>query len=439
MSGTGTIGPLVRTVTTGTMPAMSPRPTTACCVALLALVAAVSACAAPATTPEPTAPPSVEASATQGGSASPALTSSIDHEPSTPPELLPPDRRAWFGMNLDWGNDTVAAIDERLGVTPAAWVQFVAFPLGDGDRANLAGFFEQVGAVGGIGLITLEPHGGLETVTADAASALAATLDDAWRVHGVRTLVRFAHEMNGSWYPWGQRPAEYVDAFRVVAEAVHDGSPASAMVWAPNDGAGYPFLGGRHAAAPGSAEAAALDTDGDGQLTGADDPYAPYYPGDDAVDWVGMSVYFWGLAYPWGENEIPPEGRFAAQITGRPTGAHDDERTLPDFYATWSEARDKPMAIIETAALYDPAGGGPPADEVKGTWFRQVFSDETRRAFPRLGLISWFEWAKQEAEVDAWIDWRLTADPALARELLDSVPDGWLEFAPDRPGADGGG
>ena len=37
-------------------------------------------------------------------------------------------------------------------------------------------------------------------------------------------------------------------------------------------------------------------------LNMADDPYGPYYPGDDAVDWVGMSLYHWGSSYPWGAN-----------------------------------------------------------------------------------------------------------------------------------------
>ena len=44
------------------------------------------------------------------------------------------------------------------------------------------------------------------------------------------------------------------------------------MMWAPDYGGGPPFPGGRHGALPGSAEAAAPDTDGDGALTAADDP-----------------------------------------------------------------------------------------------------------------------------------------------------------------------
>ena len=221
--------------------------------------------------------------------------------------------------------------------------------------------------------------------------------------------------MNGSWYPWGQQPEAYVAAFRLVADAVHAGAPASAMVWAPNDGAGYPFTGGAFGAAAGSPDAAALDTDGDGTLGRTDDPYAPYWPGDDAVDWVGTSSYFWGAAYPWGENEIAPEGRFAAQLTGQPTGAHDDEVAVPDFYAIYAEGHDKPMAITETAALYDPSGSGPDEADVKSAWFTQVFSEATRTSFPRIGLVSWFEWRKEEPEVGTVIDWRLGADPALGR------------------------
>ena len=337
-------------------------------------------------------------------------------------------------MNLDWANQTVAEVGESLGVTPAVWVQFVPFPLDTAARTNLAGFFEQVGAVGAYGLITLEPREGLAAVTPEAAAELATLLEAAWTDHGVATFVRFAHEMNGSWYPWAQQPEAYVEAFRVVADAVHE-TTASATVWAPNDGAGYPFAGGAFEAAPGSPERAALDTNGDGDLTPADDPYAPYWPGDDAVDWVGMSLYFWGLQYPWGENELAPAGRFVAQLTGQPTGAHPDEVAVPDFYATYAEGHDKPMAIIETAALYDPAGDGPDAAAVKSAWFEQVFSDETRGRFSRIGMINWFEWQKPEPEVDREIDWRLAGDSALGRSLLGAAPEGWLAFAPTESAA----
>ena len=182
-------------------------------------------------------------------------------------------------------------------------------------------------------------------------------------------------------------------------------------------------MDGPYGAGPGSSEAAALDTNGDGALSAADDPYAPYWPGDDAVDWVGMSLYFWGLEYPWGENEVAPEGRFADLLTG----ALQDG--LPNFAATYADAKGKPLAIIETAALYDPAAGGPGEEELKRAWFEQVLGQATRDAFPSLAMVNWFEWRKEEREVGSEIDWRLTADSELARDLLASVPDGWLRFA----------
>lgn len=345
------------------------------------------------------------------------------------PELVPDAGTAWFGMNLDWANDSIAEVSERLGATPSVWVQFVAFPLDDGGRGNLDAFVERVAAVDGIGLITLEPKDGLESVTAATAEELARLLDGYWRVGGTPTIVRFAHEMNGSWYPWGQQPTAYVDAFRTVATAVHTLAPASAMAWAPNEGSGYPFRGGAF-----SSQDASLDTDGDGDITNADDPYAPYWPGDDAVDWVGMSVYHWGLTYPWGENEMPAAGTFRALLTGGVSGAHEGQVPIPDFYATYAEGHGKPMGVFETAALFNPSAGGPGEAEMKAAWWRQVTDPAIRDDFPRLAMLNWFEWRKDEAEVGGIVDWRLTSDPAFARELLAGAPDGWLRFG----GLDGG-
>ena len=326
-------------------------------------------------------------------------------------------------MNLDWAHDSVAQVSERLGATPSVWVQFVAFPLDPTQRANLDAFVEQVAAAHGIALLTLEPHDGLDAVTAEAAADLATVLDGYWEDAGVPTIVRFAHEMNGSWYPWAQQPEAYVAAFRTVADAIHAGAPASAMAWAPNEGSGYPFTGGQFAS-----EDAALDTNRDGSVTNADDPYAPYWPGDDAVDWVGMSLYHWGLAYPWGENELPADGTFRALLTGGNTGAHEGQVQIPDFYATYAEGHDKPMGVFETAALYNPAAEGPSEAELKSAWWAQVTDDALRADFPRLAMINWFEWRKDEPEVGGVIDWRLSADADLARTLLSQAPDGWLRF-----------
>ena len=129
------------------------------------------------------------------------------------------------------------------------------------------------------------------------------------------------------------------------------------MLWAPNPAAGYSFRGG-DTGATGRADFAALDTNGDGRSTRSDDPYAPYYPGDAAVDWVGMSVYHWGTQHPWGENEICPRGQVHRPHHREVTGLNGDERGVPDFYRVYVEGHGKPMSVTETAAFSRPAGGG---------------------------------------------------------------------------------
>ena len=47
-----------------------------------------------------------------------------------------------------------------------------------------------------------------------------------------------------------------------------------------------------------------------------DDPYSPYYPGDEYVDWVGASIYSYGSVFPWSDNIIAPPGKFDAILNG---------------------------------------------------------------------------------------------------------------------------
>ena len=343
---------------------------------------------------------------------------------------LEPDTGAYFGVNLDWGQDSATAFNQRLGIPAAVYVNFFRFPFSSAELNNLNGFIEEVAQQPGIALITLEPHDGLNTVTPTVADDLAKLLAT-YNQSGVPILVRFAHEMNGSWYSWSQSPTEYVAAFRTLAEAIHSQAHLTAMLWAPNYGGGYPFAGGRYQALPDSSDFQLLDTNRDGRLDMLDDMYAPYYPGDDVVDWVGMSLYHWGSQYPWGENEVPEKGSFVARITGTYAGLEGDQRGVPNFYQVYVEQHHKPMAITETAALYNPAVGGDSEQLIKQTWWRQVFSTEVARDFPRIKMINWFEWRKFESEVGGVIDWTVTFNPELAQAFLNDLPRSHLIFAAD--------
>lgn len=360
------------------------------------------------------------------GTASAQSTPSAALCPADAGAALAPESGTLFGVNLDWANQSLAGYAADLGRKPAVAVSFTDFPYDGADRENLQAAVEQIRGDGQSLLLTLEPRDGLKSVTDDAVENLAADLKD-FNDAGVPVIVRFAHEMNGSWYAWSQQPTAYIKAFRKVADAVHEEAPGSSMMWAPNYGGGYPFTGGKHAARTGTADFRLLDTDGDGVLTMADDPYAPYYPGDAAVDWVGMSLYHWGSAHPWGENEIPEPGKFADQLTGTYDGLGGDDTAVPDFYADYAKERGKPLAIPETAALYVEDGGGASEAAIKQAWWEQLFAAETARDFPQLRMLNWFEWHKHETEIGGDVDWRAAGDPGIRTAFRDALPS-WLRF-----------
>ncbi len=106
------------------------------------------------------------------------------------------------GVNLDFDRKTLAQYASDLGHRPAVTVTFTDLPYTEAQRADLVRAVEQVRADGQILLLTLEPFGGLETVTEQVARQVAADLAE-FNAAGVPVIVRLAHEMNGSWYPWG--------------------------------------------------------------------------------------------------------------------------------------------------------------------------------------------------------------------------------------------
>ncbi|MDQ3617317.1 MAG: hypothetical protein M3374_01085 [Pseudomonadota bacterium] len=343
--------------------------------------------------------------------------------------LLVPASGVWFGVSLDLAKDSPVRYSERLGRHPAVYVSFSPVPIDSVMGGMLDQKVEMLVQSGGMLLLTLEPRAGLDSITPAVAESVAARLAQ-YNSRGVMVLLRFAHEMNGSWYVWSQQPARYIAAFRRVADAVHRLAPGTAMLWAPNYGGGYPFRDGKFQARPGSADMQALDTDDDGELTANDDPYAPYYPGDDAVDWSGMSLYHWGAAYPWGSNDLPEPEKFARMLEGGYHGSVGDERHLPNFYRDYGERRNKPVGVFETAAFYAPASGGADEMALKSSWWRQVYAPAIIERFPHLKMINWFEWDKHEVEVAARVDWGVTVDTQLRAAYREALPD-WLRFAED--------
>jgi hypothetical protein len=347
-----------------------------------------------------------------------------------------PRRGAYLGVALDFSSlpgsgskvgpmaDAMGAWESETWRRQALFMQFVQFPHEDGTfpkwDADPWGwippqeFCTATDALKASPLITLEPmkpelfrdwHAGTPAYDATEAFARAA---GQW---GKPMFIRFAHEMNGSWYPW----AEWIDknrnmkrdpgeetgftafdyrlAFRRVAQLFRQYAPNVAMVWCPNSG----LLGGDRR-----------------------DVFSPFYPGDDVVDWVGLDIYERGWTMPEPGAHLW-SGQFAQNLT---YDAADDPDTKANesvnFYQTYAVKKNKPLMICETSATLSYRNDLSPADREllnfqwkAGYWnaneygwlqsvygttaFReQKLSEPIDVKFPRIKAILWFQIAKRE-------------------------------------------
>ncbi len=159
----------------------------------------------------------------------------------------------------------------------------------------------------------------------------------------VPVFVRFAHEMNGCWYPWSSwmdknqsvvkdpgeetdvTPERYVIMYHNFVSVLRKYAPNVAIVWCPNQG----WVG--------------LDT--------GIDLFKDFYPGDEYVDWMGIDYYERG----WVVRGIGTEKVWGGLFH---FGLNNDMADLPNtvqdesinFYQTYCVAKNKPLMICETGA-----------------------------------------------------------------------------------------
>ena len=317
---------------------------------------------------------------------------------------MPPEG-AYFGSILDWGSDSVADQAERLGAPSAIYQREVGYPLTDAERGYLQGFFRQTAAAGSIAVVALRPTVPLDTLGSDDAEAFVDAVNEIALPAGAPLYLSFAPDMNTTWVPWGQRPDDYRAAFSTFADVVDERLPQAAVVWSPFWGGDYPFT--TDTALPRDG----LDTDGDGLLTGRDDPYVPYYPGDDVVDAVGLSVYYDETGGIEARNVVPGPDDFAARLTGA------DGSGAPDFIGTYASA-DRPL-LVETAAFYSASAVGPSELEIKSAWWRQIEAAVGSGEFPALAAVIWEETATTRGVVgETVIAWSVTLSSDAVRSAF---------------------
>ncbi|KAI8908789.1 glycoside hydrolase superfamily [Powellomyces hirtus] len=230
----------------------------------------------------------------------------------------------YFGASIDWSQEDPQSFNKALGHNAAIIDGYfmISETLERVNNVNSSGFSHQIadyynwtaGLVGGTGAImgmTIMPYKGLENVTLQAMMQLGAKCAEINQV-GIPIMLRFAPEMNGNWYPWGQNPSQFRTVFRQLATIVRNAtSPAggrsnttadnsqrvarTAIVWAPAAAQGYPFFQRTNSTTsirPNSTRWAEMDTNNDTFVNELDDPYLPFYPGDAYVDWIGITALF---------------------------------------------------------------------------------------------------------------------------------------------------
>lgn len=281
--------------------------------------------------------------------------------------LAPPAGSAWLGVATPAVAPDVGQFTAHAGRTPALVEYFRDWQSGfDTATANA------VRALGATPVVTWEPWdstlGGanqpryaLNRITAGAYDAYIRSWAAAAAAWGHPLFVRFAHEMNGNWYPWaegvnGNRKGDFVRAWRHVHDIVlRAGARNVSWIWSVNR-----------------------------DYTGST-PLAGLYPGDAYVDWEGVDVYNGGTAVAMG-------GWLSFSQAFDPT--YNDLRS---FSA-------KPLLISETASA--EAGGS------KAAWINGFFA--ALHADPAIRGFCWFNFVK---ETDWRIESSLAAQSAFATGL----------------------
>ncbi|KAI8915090.1 hypothetical protein BC831DRAFT_487845 [Entophlyctis helioformis] len=228
-----------------------------------------------------------------------------------------------------------------------------------------------------------------------------------------RTIwLRFAQDFNTAWLVYGQQPSKFVGLWKQLHGMLKTaGATKTFMVWSAFEGSSYPFLGYQYTAKPGTEDFRLLDTNKNGLLDTADDPYAPFWPGDEFVDWVGLSIYYRGEKFPWRDNAIPGPTAFVDILTGTKFVSK------ANFYGTYASGRNKSMMISETGAVHHTPVNvtsrpfpGPTELATKSAWWRQFITNaDFISKYSSIRMISLHEvvWKGEGEEAGTLLDYRV--------------------------------
>jgi beta-mannanase len=276
--------------------------------------------------------------------------------PLTKQDILA-DTRPRFGLSapqVPFSSAEIGALADHAGRRPTLLQYFTKWSQNFRPDAVDASYKQ-----GALPLISWEPWDGVKAGDNQpkySLAGIASGLHDAYvrkfasdiAAHNKPVALRFAHEMNGHWYPWsesrsGNKRGDYVKAWRHIHDVFREaGATKVIWVWSPN------------IIRP---------------VRGVD--LKALYPGDQYVDWVGMVGY----------------------AVGESTAASVFEPTIDKMRAF----TQLPIVVTETGAENGPK---------KAPWIKDFMRWVGSRN-DIAGFI-WFEFSKEQG---GSADWRFTKEP----------------------------
>ncbi|CAN5608643.1 hypothetical protein BH23CHL5_BH23CHL5_06890 [soil metagenome] len=217
--------------------------------------------------------------------------------------------------------------------------------------------------------VSEQPDFALRTISAGQHDAYIESWADGIAGLGEIVMIRFGHEMNGDWYPWGigvngNTAADFVDAWRYLHEKFEAAGAFNVRwVWTP--------------------------------IAGGSTQFDQSFPGDDYVDYVGMSGFNWGTTQ---------------QAWGVGIWQSFEEIFTPTFEAL-QNLSDKPIIIAEMASAEQ--GGD------KAAWITDSFLLQLPLSFPEIRAVVWFNIVKET-------DWRIDSSPESLRAFVTVANSAYL-------------
>lgn len=265
-----------------------------------------------------------------------------------PPEDAPWSQSTWDRFVADAGKEVSIV---HFG-QPAPWKEpFDPEP------------FENIAARGAIPLLDMDPDGvSLARIAAGEEDPYIEQWARAAREYGQPFFLRWAWEMNGDWFQWGEEsatdPTLYVNSWRHFHEVVAAaGASNVTWVWCP------------HVTSPETT------------------PLASLYPGDAYVDWTCTDGY-----NPADHSSEVGSKRFDAIFA-------------PTYDELLRLAPGKPVMIGEVASSEVEVAPS------KAEWITEALAELPDR-FPAVKAFVWFNWNIREYPDRPRLAWQIESSPA---------------------------